>query len=498
MSEHPDGGTAPPTGAAEPTTLLVRLSAEITTKGRGARRRFTQRLVENVRDAFRSEGASARVETRWTRLLVHSDHPAAADLLARIPGIASASAVEGSCPAELNSIVETGQGLFAGRVRGRRFAVRARRSGRHPFSSSDVQRELGTALNPGATVDLDHPDVEVEVEVSDRRAYLFSGRTRGLGGLPIGVEGRALCLLSGGFDSAVAASLLLKRGVELDYVFCNLAGAAYERSVVQVAKVLADRWSHGSRPRLHVLDFTDALDDLRAAAQPKFWQVVLKRQMYRAAAGVAAEVGALAIVTGESIGQVSSQTLANLAAVQGAVEIPIFRPLLGFDKTEIIQRTRVLGTYALSAAVREYCAIAPGSPVTGSSRHLVAREAAKLDDSVVTRAVASRRTLDLRELSAADITDHYLFVDQPPAGAALVDVRSDVERASWRHPEARVWEEGRSQAAMEEGRTHVLFCDAGARAAMLAEELQRAGYEAFALRGGTAALRKLAGERPTG
>ena len=141
---------------------------------------------------------------------------------------------------------------------------------------------------------------------------LFSGRVAGAGGLPLGVEGKAVCLMSGGFDSPVAAWLVLRRGVSLDYVFCNLAGDAYERMVASITKVIADEHSWGDHPRLHVVDFAAVVDDLRAKVEPRYWQIVLKRQMYRAAERVAAEVGAEAIVTGEAIGQVSSQTLGNL------------------------------------------------------------------------------------------------------------------------------------------------------------------------------------------
>src|SRR5690606_12565058 len=168
-------------------------------------------------------------------------------------------------------------------------------------------------------------------------------------------------------DSAVAAWLMLKRGVQLDYVFCNLAGDAYERSVALVAKVLADDWSYGTRPRLHVIDFGPVLDDLRAKSRPRYWQVVLKRLMYRAGDHVAQEARAQGLVTGEAIGQVSSQTLVNLAAIDRASSLPVFRPLIGFDKMDIVELSRRLGTFELSSKVQEYCAIAPGNPATAAS-----------------------------------------------------------------------------------------------------------------------------------
>src|SRR5690606_19637788 len=126
--------------------------------------------------------------------------------------------------------------------------------------------------------------------------------------------------------------------------FCNLGGDAYERAVVQVGKFLADEWSYGSAPKLHVIDFEAPLAELRAKSRQSYWQVVLKRLMYRAAEQVAKELGAEALITGEAIGQVSSQTLQNLRAIDSIAELPVFRPLLGFDKPEIIDRARFIGT----------------------------------------------------------------------------------------------------------------------------------------------------------
>lgn len=480
---------------ARPAAYLVRLSAELTTKSRGTRRRFTRRLVDNIRDAFRMNGSPAQVESQWTRLVVTTSLPGATAVLTRVPGVSSVSTVEGRCAAVLDEIVATGAALFRDRVQGRTYAVRAKRSGQHPFSSADVQQALGAALNPGARVDLTSPDVEVEVEVRDQSVYFFSGRVPGAGGLPLGVEGRAVCLLSGGFDSAVAAWLLLKRGVELDYVFCNLAGEAYERSVVQVAKVLADQWSYGTRPTLHAVDFSTTVDDLRAKAGPKYWQLILKRLMYRAAEQVAQDSGALGIITGESIGQVSSQTLANLGAIEDAVDLPVFRPLIGFDKGEIVDLSRVIGTYELSSRVKEYCAIAPGSPVTHASPRAARSEESKVDLEVVRAATARRRVIDLHRLTAAEIVDSYLLTDRIPEGAVVVDVRSEPEWEAWHYPGAvrrEGWELTTSPTRIDPNATYLLYCDAGTQAAVFAEELQRRGIEAYSFRGGTRALREAA------
>ncbi|MEX2583211.1 MAG: tRNA uracil 4-sulfurtransferase ThiI [Gemmatimonadota bacterium] len=484
------------------TLVLVRLSSELSTKARGTRRRFMRRLVQNVRDAMETTGSDFAVESQWTRIFIRtSAQPEALEVLRHVPGVSSYSVVVGSCGADMDEIVRTAMENFGESVKGRTFAVRARRHGTHPFSSSDLMRAIGSALNPGAKVDLSDPDIEVEVEVRDQDVYFFSGRHQALGGLPLAVEGRAVCLLSGGFDSAVAAWMMLKRGVQLDYVFCNLAGDAYERSVARVGKILADDWSFGTKPKLHIVEFADVLDDLRAHTQPRYWQLILKRLMYRAADRIAGEIRSQAIVTGEAIGQVSSQTLANLTAIDGASRLPVFRPLIGFDKMDIIELSRRVGTFDVSSTVKEYCAIAPGNPATSATARETEAEDAKLDAHVLLRAVESRRILDLRALSAADLVVGYLFTDELPGGAVVVDLRSEEEWEAWHYPGSvnrESWTLTSNPRSLGRDGRFVLYCDQGVQSAQVAEAMQRAGVEAYAFRGGTDAIRRRSEEAPSG
>jgi thiamine biosynthesis protein ThiI len=479
--------------------ILVRLAAELAIKSRRTRQHFVRRLESNVRDALDAAGAPGGVESEWGRLFVRADASLAVPALTRVFGISSLSVVERVVAADLDAIVEAGEALFAERVRGRRFAVRARRTGTHDFASKDVEVRLGARLLPYAVgVRLDDPDVTVCVEVRDGQAYLFSGREAGAGGLPLGVEGRAVALLSGGYDSAVAAWLMLKRGLQLDYVFCNLGGEAYERAVLHVAKLLADGWSHGTRPTLHAIDFNAVVDAMKARVRPSYWQVVLKRLMYRAGSAVARDGGALAMVTGEAIGQVSSQTAINLRAIEPAADVPVFRPLLGFDKEEIIARARAIGTAVLSEQVREYCAMTPGRPVTAASVQRVEDEEARMDAGVLRDAVCGRRRLDLRALSPVDLVAPYLFVTAIPEGAVVIDCRPAAQYRAW-HLRGAVrrdeWEVLRDARSLDRSRTYVLYCAIGVQTAHLAERLQRMGFEAYSFRGGVREVMRYARER---
>lgn len=474
---------------------MVRFAGELAMKGRRTRRRFQRALVRNIRDAYASEERSCEVRHEWSRLYVDTAGPDADAPLGRVFGISSWSRIDAVVPAALDAIVARGAELYGERVKGRTYAVRARRSGEHDFRSSDVMQRLGAALNPDATVDLDDPEIEVFVEVRDDEARLFADRREGPGGLPLGVENRAVALLSGGFDSAVASWKLLRRGVALDYVFCNLGGDAYRRMVVEVAKVLADRWSYGTRPRLFVLDFNPVVVELRRVVDAPYLQVALKRQMFRAAVDVADRTGADALVTGEAVGQVSSQTLPNLRAIQPVADRPVLRPLIGMDKEEIIAASRRIGTHDLSARVREYCLISEGPTATGARSETLARQEEKLDETVLDGAIEEIVELDLRGLRMAPLVAAGLFTDEIPDDAVVVDMREDAEAdplpGAVHRTEAEL---RRGFGDFDRGRPVVLVCRQGMVSAGVAERMQAAGYEAYSLRGGARKLRRLRAE----
>lgn len=475
--------------------VLVRLASELTLKAPRTRSQFMRRLLSNTRDAFTSHDADAHIKAAWGRVFIRSQTASAIPVLSRIFGLSSYSVVDAFVPAEFDTIINKGAEVFADLVRGKRFAVRVHRTGKHSFKSKDIEVELGSRLfDLSAGVDLTRPEVTAFIEVRDETAYLFTERHAGGGGLPVGVEGKAVALISGGFDSAVAAWLMLKRGIALDYVFCNLGGDAYERAVVQVTKALADDWSYGTQPNLYVVDFQEPLRELRANTRENYWQLLLKRLMYRAASQIGHAIRADAIITGEAVGQVSSQTLPNLRAIDSAATLPVFRPLVGFDKEEIIARARHIGTAALSEQVKEYCAIAPGHPVTAAREQRVIAEENKLDLSIVDRAVESARKLQVRRLSPTDLVAPYLFTTELITDAVVIDCRTEQQFEAWHVPGAEhreEWELARDFKRLDKKRKYVLYCAHGIQSAAVAEKMQRHGYEAYSFKGGVAALRKL-------
>jgi thiamine biosynthesis protein ThiI len=486
-------------GAAKHLALL-RLSGDISTKARATRHQFVGRLLHNLRDALSTEGLPPRLRVSHDRLFAELPQGADPAFLARVFGIQSVSMVERRSGESLAAIVEAGVSLFRDRVAGRRFAVRARRvgdRGQARIRGGDVNRELGAALLPfAAGVDLGSPEITVHCELHEGEAYFFPESLAGPAGLPLGVEGRAIALISGGFDSAVAAWQLQKRGVALDYVFCNLGGSAHLRGTLHVAKRLGDRWSYGSRPRFHAIDFAPLSADLQAKAEPRYWQVLLKRLMLRAADIVADERRAPALVTGEALGQVSSQTLQNLAVISPASRRTILRPLVGFNKEEIIAIAEHIGTAELSKVVREYCDLAPHKPATAASQRAIDAEEAKLDLSLIERVVAHREVHDLRDLDIDKLDVPEIQIDRVPEGATLIDLRTLDEYRRWHHPDALHLDWNRalqSFPSFDRRGTFVLSCEFGLKSAHLAELMRLEGFEAFHFRGGIPALRRQIG-----
>ena len=485
--------------------LMVRYSGEISTKARGTRMRFLRQLARNVEDALRSAGVDYELRREWSRLFVdlRGESPQAPEVLARVFGVQSLSIVEPRPGETLEQVVREGEKLFRERVRDKSFAVRARvrrdRAVRIPFGATTVERELGAALLPHARrVDLTRPEVTVYVEVRDGTAYFFTEQLPGPGGLPLGVEGRAVSLVSGGFDSAVASWRMLRRGVSLEYVFCNLGGEIHRRDVLRVLKILSDQWSYGTRPKLHAVDFSPIVKELQAKTEARYWQVLLKRLMLRVGERVAREIRAQGIVTGESVGQVSSQTMQNLYVISEAVSLPIYRPLAGFTKEEIVAEARRIGTYDLSASVAEYCALVPRRPATKASLRAVREEEAKLDPSRLEEALEGREVFDLRAVDPATLSAPDIEIEEIPEGAVVIDLRSPGAYRAWHYPGAvhlDFFQALEEYKRFPKDRTYVLYCELGLKSAHLAELMRKEGFRAYNFRGGLKKLLEYALER---
>lgn len=343
--------------------ILVRLG-EVSLKGTTSRKRMEKRLAKNIEEALTVNNINASVSISRGRLWLccfddEEKSLVACGVLSHVMGVVSSSPVLKISFSSLNELVEKALNFFKDRMSGKSFAVRARRVGQHSFTSKDVERALGAALLQlgKARVDLENPDYIAFVEIRGGSAYLYDKVVPGPGGLPVGVEGKVLSLFSGGIDSPVATWYALKRGCEVDLVLFNIGGEKQVWSVAMVAKVLADGWMYGYSPKMYVIDMRPIIAKIALEVPENYVVVILRRAMNRVAERLANRIGALALVTGESLGQVASQTLNNIHVIEESIRIPVLRPLIGMDKDEITFIAKRIGTYEYSIKIEEYCTL---------------------------------------------------------------------------------------------------------------------------------------------
>jgi tRNA uracil 4-sulfurtransferase len=333
-------------------TLVMARYGELFLKSEPVKHHFIGMLLRNIRKTLGAAGITCRYETPRGRILISGNDPERiAGIVSRIFGIVDVSICLRTST-ELPELSRTALALAASRLSaGMSFAVRAKRQHKTGLTS----QELGTAIGshiydhiPGLAVDLDDPDYEVFIEVRDFGGLVYDRRIPGPGGLPWGTQGRVLVLLSSGIDSPVASWLAMKRGCEITHLYLDAgrwAGSDVTAAAIDNHRKLS-LWCAGNVLPMVIAESEHLFDRMsQLKIPPRYRCVICKRFMQKVAGRLLAREGALAIVTGENLGQVASQTLANLGVISDAVTVPVLRPLITYDKEETITIARRIGTF---------------------------------------------------------------------------------------------------------------------------------------------------------
>lgn len=392
-----------PPGAS---TVLVRYG-EIGIKSDQVRTRMESRLQENIRAMLQTRDLHGSVQCRHKRIYVETQTAsidAVTDAVTDVFGVVSASPavrVEPTMADITTALASAAKKYFDGTP----FAVRARRAGpqsAHPFTSTDIEREGGSAVYSAAEeagfdpkVDLERPGQTYSVECREDAAYVFLERRDGPGGLPLGSQQPLVALVSGGIDSPVAAWLAMKRGSSVYPLYVDLGAFGGVDHRMRAAETVdgLQRFAPNVDCRLRIAPGGEAIEQI-AAETSMYRMLIARRFMFRVAEGVADSLGAVGIVTGESVGQKSSQTATNLRVTSAATELPVHRPLLTADKSTITDRARDIGTYEDSTIDTGCHLLAPENPATRPA--LGAVEAAEPDslNSLLERTVAETSILE--------------------------------------------------------------------------------------------------------
>lgn len=368
--------------------VVLAAYSEVALKSPPVRRRLENQLIHHMRSMLERAGiAGARVGRMQGRLAVEDvDSLKAAEVVSKIFGIASvmpALRIEGS----FDSIVRESTEMAAQVIQPHQtFAVRARRIGDQGFMGRDIEVKAGAEIlrqlsGNGVRVNLDNPDVTIRVEARGKEAYIYHQVLAGLGGLPFGSQGRLISLFSGGIDSPVASWLMMKRGAYVMPLFFDqrpFVGDDYCRKAENVCRRLG-QYVPLDNYRLIVAPMGEVMKEIVEKIPSRFICVECKRMMYRIACGLAEHKRACGIVTGESLGQVASQTLANLSVLDETSPLPVYRPLIGFDKLESVELAKRIGTYELSTVKTRGCSAVPSQPATSARIEDVKSLEEKLD-----------------------------------------------------------------------------------------------------------------------
>lgn len=386
--------------------FIIKLFPEIMIKSDSVRKRFIKILTSNIRNVLLRETENVAVIRNWdfieVRAKVAEEAPMVLDLLQRTPGIHHILEVEEYPFETMHDIFEQTLAQVRPQLEGKTFCVRVRRKGKHEFRSLDVERYVGGGLNQhieSARVKLTQPDVTIRIDIEHDKMLLVKARHEGLGGYPIGTQEDVLSLISGGFDSGVSSYMLIRRGSRVHYCFFNLGGVAHEIGVKQMAYHIWSRYSTSHKVRFVAINFENVVGEILEKVDNGQMGVVLKRMMVRAASKVAQRFDIQAIVTGEALGQVSSQTLTNLRLIDKAADALVLRPLITHDKEQIIAMAKTIGTDDIAKSMPEFCGVISKNPTVKAIESRILEEEGHFNFDVLEEAVQQAKYLDIREIA---------------------------------------------------------------------------------------------------
>ena len=473
--------------------FIVKLFPEIMMKSKSVRKRFIKILEGNLRNVLRRVDETCSVKHHWDRIEVVSRDPSKREALIEAtqstPGVAHFLEVEAHQFKDLHHIYELTLEMMRDQLEGKRFCVRSKRTGQHDFTSIELERYVGGGLNQNietASVDLRNPELTVRVDVINDEVFLVKHRHEGLGGFPIATQEDVLSLISGGFDSGVASYEMIRRGSRTHYCFFNLGGKEHETGVKQVAYYLWDKFSASHRVKFVAVDFEPVVAEILDKIDDGLMGVVLKRMMMRAASLVAERMGVNALVTGEAIGQVSSQTITNLNVIDRVTDTLILRPLIAADKPDIIQTSREIGTEDFAKVMPEFCGVISRKPTVKADLKKVEVVEANFDMDLLEKVVLSADVLDIRKIAEdteAEVTEVEM-VSEFQADEIVLDIRSAEEEE-----EKPLELEGVAVAHMpffklstqfdtlDQSKTYLLYCDRGVMSRLQALYLKDAGFK---------------------
>ncbi|MGF1760406.1 tRNA 4-thiouridine(8) synthase ThiI [Photobacterium sagamiensis] len=472
--------------------FIVKPHPEIFVKSESIRKRFTKILDSNIRIILQRLSDSVSVVNRRTYIEVtvkdETIREQVVAALTQTSGIHHVLEVNQTDFTDMHDIYEKTLDLVRDDIVGKTFCVRAKRVGKHDFTSIELERYVGGGLNQAvesAKVKLKKPDVTVNIEVENGILNQVLARHKGLGGFPLGTQEDVLSLISGGFDSGVSSYLHIKRGSKVHYCFFNLGGPAHEIGVKQVSHFLWKKYGSSAKVKFISIDFEPVVAEILEKVENGQMGVVLKRMFMRAAGQVAERFGIQALVTGEALGQVSSQTLTNLRMIDNVTDSLILRPLINWDKEDIINVAREIGTEEFAKTMPEFCGVISKNPTVKAVKEKLETEEAKFDFAILDRVIEEARVMDIRDIEkqSQEEAPEIEMVDQIDSNAIVLDIRSPdeedespliIDGVDVKH--LPFYKLATQFGDLDQSKEYLLYCDRGVMSRLQALYLKENGF----------------------
>ncbi len=477
---------------------IIKFFPEIIVKSKSVRQEMSKVLQRNIRNVLNRSAVKVKIQDCWDKLVVRLDETdgpcprssrEVAEMLCRIPGIHNVMETEEYEYSSMHDIYEKTAAVYGPQIAGKTFCVRVKRKGKQEFRSIDVEKYVGGGLNqnfPSAGVKLKDPEMVITLEIDNDRLFLITGIYEGLGGYPLSTQEEVLSLISGGFDSGVSSYMFIRRGCRVHYLFFNMGGNAHEIGVKQESYYIWDKFASSHKVRFISVPFEKMVGEILTKTDHSVRGVILKRMMMRIASIIAKKLKAGALVTGESLGQVSSQTLTNLSVIDRVTDTLILRPLIVTDKQDIIDKARDIGTIHFAETMPEYCGVISDRPTVKADVAFVEAEESKIDMSLIEELAEASVWMDIRDIpedTKEMIGGEVEITDYAASNEVVVDIRAqdeiDAKPLVTDKPHLTIpfFKISSEFANLDQTKTYLLYCEKGVMSKMQAMYLKDQGFQ---------------------
>ena len=473
----------PQTKTIQTQKFILKFFPEIMIKGSSAKKQMSAQLYDNLLKLLNKISSNIKAKKFLDKIEIVCPIEVLGEIrevLLNTPGIEQVlEALQFDNMQTLDDIKVKVNEIMKDKIQDKSFVVRAKRTGSHDFKSPKIEQVVGGYIlskNENSKVDLHNPDITISLELVHAQLNIITLKHKGLGGFPLGSQGSILSLMSGGFDSSVASYLTMKRGLKTHFIFFNLGGIAHEIGVKQVAFYLWNKFGSSHRVSFISVPFDDVLEEIFKSIAPSYMGVTLKRLMLKASEKIANDMDIDALVTGESVAQVSSQTLRNLALIDQACNKLILRPLSTMNKPEIIDIANTIGTRRFAEQMPEYCGVISQNPIIYGSYKRMQEEDKKFDYTVLDQAISNSVSIYINEVvdDIKNIAQIEVISEIKNTKYIIIDIREskDCIQTPCKTLKIPFYKLKNEFKKLDQNEEYLLYCEKGIMSQLHAQYLQ--------------------------